>query len=176
MALIYSPRDLSKIQERKIFVDANVLIYIFWSSKGTRSKIYTSVLQDIIKQKNTMYIDFNIVSEVVNRVFKTEYDNHMKENGYLRLKEYRTMQEGKDTLSNIYMIFKKQILTQIEIIGKSFSRADIENFLVVESLDFNDKAIVSICKENNLVLLTNDYDFKGTDIDILTSNPAILSN
>ena len=32
---------------------------------------------------------------------------------------------------------------------------------MVDELDFVDKAIVSICSENNLVLLTNDRDFKN---------------
>ncbi|SFD85961.1 STAS-like domain-containing protein [Thermophagus xiamenensis] len=41
--------------------------------------------------------------------------------------------------------------------------------------DFVDKATVSICSENNLVLLTNDRDFKNSGLDILTGNPRILN-
>lgn len=47
--------------------------------------------------------------------------------------------------------------------------------LVLDELDFNDKAIVRICEENSLVLLTNDQDFKNSGLDILTGNPRILS-
>jgi len=42
----------------------------------------------------------------------------------------------------------------------------MEGFLVVEELDFVDKATVSICAENSLVLLTNDKDFKNSGLDI----------
>lgn len=36
------------------------------------------------------------------------------------------------------------------------------------------KGIISLCKENGFVLLTNDKDFASADLEILTSNPALL--
>lgn len=180
MASIYSTHDLSKLRERKIFFDANVLIYIFWPNLNPNlnhwSKYYTLTFRYLLENRNPIFIDFIIVSEVVNRVFKIKYDNYIKENKYLKFKEYSNNQDGRDTLSDVFAILKDDILTRIEIVGKGFSKADIDNLLVVDTMGFNDKAIASICKENNFVLLTNDRDFKGTDIDILTSNPAILNN
>jgi predicted nucleic acid-binding protein len=60
------------------------------------------------------------------------------------------------------------------VIGKAFSKQDIENCLVVDELDFVDKATVTLCQENALILLTNDKDFRDVDLDILTGNPKIL--
>jgi predicted nucleic acid-binding protein len=176
MTSVYSTRNLSKVREREIFFDANVLIYIFWPTRNSRDKYYTSAFNYILKQGNPILIDFNIVSEVVNRVFKLAYEKHVNKKGWLRIKEYRNRQEGKDKLNEIFITIKDDILTRFDVVGKGFSKSDIDSFLVVDTLDFNDKGIVSICKENNFVLLTNDQDFIGTDIDILTSNPAILNN
>ena len=178
MASIYSTRDLSKVQERKIFFDANVIIYIFWPylSLNLWSKYYTSAFLYLLKHRNPIFIDFIVVSEVVNSILKLEYQKHISINGKLGYKDFRNRQEGIKKSNEVFSILKDDILTQFEIVGKGFSKADIDNLLVIDTMDFNDKAIASICKENNLVLLTNDCDFKGTDIDILTSNPSILSN
>jgi len=46
---------------------------------------------------------------------------------------------------------------------------------MIDELDFVDKATVDLCKEYNLVLLTNDKDFKNAGLDILTGNPSILN-
>jgi len=51
----------------------------------------------------------------------------------------------------------------------------VKNFLNVDNLDFNDKGILKICQENKFVLLTDDGDYKNSDIDILTCNKQILN-
>ena len=92
-----------------------------------------------------------------------------------KFKDFRNSQDGKDVINDIYLIVKNDILSCFRIIGKSFNKSDIEGFLIVDQLDFVDKATVSICSENNLVLLTNDKDFKNSGLDILTGNPHILN-
>lgn len=59
-------------------------------------------------------------------------------------------------------------------IKKTFTKQDINNPLVVDELDFIDKTTEIICKEKNLVQLTNDVDLKKSDIDIITENKKIL--
>lgn len=63
---------------------------------------------------------------------------------------------------------------QNSFIEKAFTKQDINNLLVVDELDFIDKTTEIICKEKNLVLITNDVDFKKSDIDIITENKKIL--
>lgn len=121
-----------------------------------------------------MYVDFNTISEVVNRAFKIEYEKFIKDN-YVKIKDFRNSEAGKEALSDIYTIVKDNILNRFLIIEKSFSKKEIESFLTVESLDFNDKALVSICKTLNLVLVTNDVDFRDSDIELLTANNRILN-
>ena len=60
--------------------------------------------------------------------------------------------------------------------NKSFSKVEIQSFLTLEPLDFADKGILLTCQQNGCVLLTNNVDFKTADLDLLTSNPAILWN
>ena len=46
---------------------------------------------------------------------------------------------------------------------------------MIDELDFVDKSTVSIFQENSFVLLTNDKDFRNSDIDILTGNTHTLN-
>ncbi len=173
MATNYKLQDYAQLSGKDIFVDANVLIYLFWpSGRHSFESNYASVFRNLLRQGNCLYIDFLVVSEVVNRILRIE---HQKLNSNQPFKNFRNSQDGKGVINDIYTIVKNNILNNFEIIGKTFNKSDIEGFLMVDQLDFVDKAIASICFENNFVLLTNDRDFKNSGLDILTGNPHILN-
>jgi predicted nuclease of predicted toxin-antitoxin system len=75
---------------------------------------------------------------------------------------------GKNVSANIFDTIKNGILPNFNIVGKIFDKQEIDD------MDFVDKSIVEICKENSLILFTNDKDFKYAGINILTGNPNIL--
>jgi predicted nucleic acid-binding protein len=173
MAVKYQLQDFSKLQNRGVFVDANILIYLFWpTGRHYYEQNYASVFKNLIQQGNDLFVDFLVISEVVNRILRIEHD---RINSNLRFKEFRNSKDGKDALNDIYIIIKNNVLNRFQVIGKSFTKQEIESSLIVHELDFVDKATVALCKENSLVLLTNDRDFKNTDIDILTGNRQILN-
>jgi|SRR5690606_7317448 len=173
MAINYKLQDVADLKDRAVFLDANILIYLFWpTGQHHFEKNYARVFKSLLKQKNKMLVDFLIISEVINRVIRIE---HQKINPNQRFKDFRNSQEGKEALNDIYLIIKYDVLNQFEVIGKAFDKQDIENKLIIDELDFVDKAIVELCQEHNLVLLTNDKDFKNADLDILTGNPKILN-
>lgn len=126
-----------------------------------------------------MVIDFIVISEIVNRAHRLEYNSYLYRNKNdptkISYKNYRNNEEGKLALSDIYLIIETNILPHFKISPKSFTKEEILSFLHLDSLDFGDKAILAICQQNSFVLLTNDADFKFSDIDILTSNPKILN-
>jgi predicted nucleic acid-binding protein len=125
-----------------------------------------------------MVVDFIVISEVVNRAIRTEYEKHLQGHNIsgknLPFKQFRNSQDGQDALHDIYQIVNKKIVNKFNITGKVFTKSDIENFLQVDSVDFSDKGIISLCQENGFVLLTNDKDFASADLEILTSNQALL--
>jgi predicted nucleic acid-binding protein len=171
MTTKYSLSDVSHLIDRDIFVDANVLIYLFWSTGSIRWEIdYATAYSSLLKQGNTLYIDFLVISEVINQMLRIEYK---KKQSSVSFKQFRDSPDGQQVLSNIYLIVETQILNQFNVIDKSFSKNDIQSFLKIDSLDFIDKGILNICQDNNFVLLTNDKDFKNANIDLLTCNPAI---
>ncbi len=173
MATKYRLQDIAQLNGRDIFLDANVLIYLFWpTGQYSYEENYARVFRNLLRQGNNLFVDFLVISEVINRVVRIE---HLKLNPTQKFKDFRNSQDGKDALNDIYIIVENNILNRFNIVGKVFSKEEIENCLVVDELDFVDKATVLLCKENALVLLTNDKDFKSTDLDILTGNPTILN-
>ncbi len=179
MANVFALNQIEKFSDRKIFFDANVLIYLFWpSGSNFWENSYSKAFAKLLRNKNELFVDFLVISETVNRIYRIEYEKYLFKNNYSRqqysYKYFRNGNEGKSVLSDIYLIVKSSILNHFSVVGKPFEKNDIENFLVVEPLDFVDKAILSICMENNFVLCTNDSDYRYSNIDILTSNPAIV--
>lgn len=90
----------------------------------------------------------------------------------MKFKDYRDSLDGQEALNDIYQLINKKVINSFTVTGKIYSKSEIESFLSVDYLDFNDKAIVLLCKEKNYILLTNDRDFINADIDILTANSS----
>ena len=181
MSTKYSTQNIPAIHDRKIFFDANVLIYLFWPSGSHHwETIYSSAFSNLLQQQNEMVVDFLVISEIINRAHRLEYDKYLAVNSITKnnfsYKQYRDSVDGQTSLTDIYLIVETNILQRFTIVGKSFTKDEIRAFLALEPMDFTDKGILLTCKENNCILLTNDKDYKAADVDILTSNPAILVN
>jgi len=173
----YKSTDIPKLKDRAFFFDANIFLYLFWATgKQSFENQYASIFGQLLKQKNAIYVDFIVISEIINRAFKTEYEKILQSQNLskdkLPYKKFRDSQEGKDALEDIYSIVKNKIINKFNMSGKAFSKKDIESFLYYNTIDFNDKGIVSICMENNFILLTNDKDFINSDLEILSANPV----
>jgi predicted nucleic acid-binding protein len=171
---IYAFKEISILSQRNIFFDANILIYLFWPT-GCCAKLeqeYSNAFGKLKKQGNELFVDFCVISEIINRCLRISYAPFKKS---MDFKSYRNSRLGIDARRDIYVIAKDIILKQFNVIGKNFTKRDLESFCTLENTDFVDNAILSLCKDNNFVLMTNDFDFNNKGIEILTSNPKLLS-
>jgi predicted nucleic acid-binding protein len=168
----YKLDEVSQLCDKDIFIDANIFIYLFWAT-GTHSfeKQYASVYRKLLKQRNKLFVDFWVISEIVNSVLRMEYKKMRSDSNF---KSFRNSQTGQDALSDICLIIKNEILPKVNIAGKEYDKCDIESLLVVDDLDFTDKHIVRLCRDRSFVLLTNDKDFKDSCVDILSGNRYIF--
>ena len=72
----------------------------------------------------------------------------------------------------------RRILKQANRMGEDFVSVDITGVLTefeAAKLDFNDLIITNLCERENLTLVTDDQDFSGRNLPILTAN-ALLAN
>jgi predicted nucleic acid-binding protein len=173
MTTKYRLQDVYQLEGRNVFVDANVLIYLFWpTGQHNFERSYASAFRELLRLGNPLFVDFMVVSEVVNRVVRME---HQRLNPALRFKDFRNSEMGQETLNDIYVIIRNDVLKHFKVVGKAFDKQEIESCLVLDELDFVDKGAVLLCQQNDMVLLTNDKDFRDAGIEILTGNPIILS-
>ncbi|MBN2828989.1 MAG: twitching motility protein PilT [Candidatus Cloacimonetes bacterium] len=177
----YSPNDVSRLEGRGVFFDANVLIFLYGGGnpEGYQQSVYSRIFSELVKMKNSLHVDYIVISEFVNRLFRIGYKSYLDFNGLdekrFSFKEYRATPEANTCISGIYSTVENDILKHFRVIGKAFTKEDITGFLEVDNLDFSDKAIEMICRENRFVLLTDDADFAKSEIDILSANGNIVS-
>lgn len=171
----YEKYNVHTIRNKKIFLDTNILIYLFGFGTPTLEyweKEYRKLYKKLKSQNNIFVVDYIVISEFVNRTIKIEYSKYLFSNNLdknsLPYKDYRNSSNGQETLKDIYIILNADILDEFEVIEKSYSKDDLRIMCSVDELDFSDKAIIKICEDNQFILLTNDTDFKKSSIDIIS--------
>ncbi|MGL5773060.1 MAG: hypothetical protein ACRCX1_09825, partial [Bacteroidales bacterium] len=82
MKLRYNNSTLDKIIGRPCFFDANILLFLFFTTTPYQDwqKYYSLMFMQLLHQKNPMYIDFLVLSEVINRELRIQYELYLWEN------------------------------------------------------------------------------------------------
>jgi len=69
----YNLTEIYRLNKRRIFFDANILIYLFWPTNSYWERQYSTIYNRLLQQKNDMIADFIVISEVINRAIRIEY-------------------------------------------------------------------------------------------------------
>jgi len=168
--------DLSNIyrvnKEDRVFVDTNILIFLFSPSSIIKSQNYqiekySAVFTKLIEKKCILYVNSHVVSEFINRCLRDDFNNNFninKDKDYKR--DYRGSSEYEKTIKIVLKQLRK-FLTKSKHINDNFESFDISKaYEATKESDFNDLIIADTVKKNNLKLLTDDNDFKNLGIDI----------
>lgn len=166
--------DIQKISHRTVFFDANIFVYIFWPcANDHNTSVYSTFFKKCLEKEIPITTNIIVVSEIVNRIFRIEYEKYLKKNnldkGKLPFKQYRNSRDGLNAQDDIYAVIKAK-LTQFSICPDAYDKNSIFSFLSSLNTDFNDCAISHTCKKNNYVLVTNDADFSTAEIPIISAN------
>ncbi len=160
-----------------LLLDANVLIFRSGATDNPRKeRLYTKVLENIKSAECQAIVDTLVISEFVNRYSRLE-GNKMKETNQ-SFKNFRDSKNFQPIAQDV-SIWLEKIFEYAEIVPSEFSMENvasiIEEFAKGKS-DFNDQIIVEICKKYGAILITEDRDFAGKGIPILTENTRMLSS
>jgi len=174
MSLRITPANIAAVKGRPLFFDANVLLYLFGSTPSNwATNTYAAIFGQCLKMGNDLCVDVFVLSEFINRFLRIEYENYLRTNGLngqqIKFKDFRSQSEGVQASQDVEIIVKGRILNKFALVGKLFNTADI-NAISLANCDFNDELIVKTCQEHQCVLVTNDADFSGANIDILSAN------
>lgn len=181
MPTIYHNRDISSLSNRKVFLDANILMYLFCPIGGYREVVvnnYSSAFSLLLQnEKIKLIMDFVILSEFINSYLRLAFKLYREQNNriYNFKRDYKPTQDYSDNLQILIATIKNDILPYVEWSTYSSTRTDIDTFLntlQTDKSDFNDLHIAQLCRTNNYILMTNDLDFKNMNLDILTTHPT----
>jgi hypothetical protein len=180
----YRFKNIPALKKQKRFVigDANVFIFRFWPkiNPGQIATQYRGAFERLCAQGIPIGITMMVLSEVMNRVFNKKWEL-WNEQQILRgrqpvydPKTFRDSPAGLAIYNAICEVVNNEILPCVTTVEKHFTTAEISALLTLQKLDFTDKVITVIAKENNYVVFTHDGDFRYTDVDVLTANGKIL--
>ena len=157
-------------KNEKVFIDTNILIYLFSpgfvSSNEKYIEQYSEILDILLQNDAKLYISSVVVSEFINRILRIDYEKN--KDVYPNFKQdYRKSEKYKETLRLILKELKK-ILKISNKINDAFDDFDLLLWYqrdTNQNLDFNDLQIAFIVENNNLKLLSNDSDFDNFGIN-----------
>ena len=179
--MVERPQDIGGYEftsDDQLFLDTNIWLIILCPQVHTqfsrpREHIYTSAWSRILESKGRIYTNILVVSEFINTYARIKWKQGT---GDIKFKQFRNSEKFKPVARDIARETGKILCNCIRI-GDSFTRLDTDALLGEFSqgkADFNDQVIRETCKEKNLKLVTDDGDFVGQGIPVLTANKNLL--
>lgn len=169
----------------KLFFDTNIWLILFGLQEPKNSnkiRIYSSAFDRILKAKSKIYIDLLIVSEFINTYARQKWrlkklDGNLSEKYKESFKKFRNSSHFKSIAQQIGDDTNR-VLRFCHKIEDEFEKLNT-NCLIDEytygNHDFNDQVLRELCKSRKLKLITDDIDFKGEEIPVLTANKRLLN-
>lgn len=163
-------------KDDKFFLDANIWLSVYgpMAHKRKRASIYSRAIRDIQSNGCAVYIDVLIISEFINTYARWEHKQSASRND--NFKDFRKSSAFAKIAEDI-AVNAKRIIKQCQRCDSNFANIDIETLLTEFAKgdsDFNDEVFSTLCKDRGLTLVTDDKDFKGSGLTILTANNQLL--
>ena len=161
--------------EDELFLDANIwlLIYGPQNTGNDRMHVYSSAFRRLLEAQCSIYIDVLIVSEFINAYARLQWHLRAPDRPF---KAFRNSPDFRPVAQEIADNMKR-VLSHCSRIESGFDALDADDLMdeyAQGGADFNDQVIRNLCRSRNLKLITDDRDFKGQGISILTANRRLL--
>jgi len=179
------PIDAQKIsiQGRRVLFDTNIWLMVNGYSNAVRKKsdTYSEAYSALLKNDNTVIINDYVIGEYCNRSCKIEYENHKQSSpapdAFPHFKQYRKSQEFQSVMESV----RDTCLNLIDdceflpVHGGQYKITDVLGRYCDGTLDFSDIIMADYCTSESLVLMTDDADYAGCGLEIITANRRLLS-
>ena len=162
----------------ELLLDTNVWFFIYGPHKPNDKRVaaYSNALKNILAAKSRIYIDVLIVSEFINTYARLKWHLLPTSSKYQDFKQFRKSGAFKSIAQDIAADVGR-VLRHCKRIENGFESVDITALIdkyAAGNSDFNDQVLVALCKKRGLKMVTDDADFKGKDIPVLTANRRLL--
>lgn len=160
----------------ELLLDTNVWLLVYGPQKPGDTKVatYSQALAKILAAQCRVYIDVLIVSEFINTYARLKWKivaPHINQ-----FKAFRRSPDFKPVAQDIAADVRR-VLNHCSRIENGFEALDIDGLIdeyAAGNADFNDQVIAALCKRKGLKLVTDDGDFSGQGIPVVTANKRLL--
>jgi len=169
----FSPRD-------RLFFDTNVWLRIHtvgYDPNDQNVKAYSSAFRRCLDAGGPIFVDVIVLSEFVNRYARWRFETQPDAQRVNAFKAYRNSSAFKPVAKEIADACRR-ILNICQRLDDPFCVVDPEELLAefeTGKVDLNDQLIARLCAAQNLTLMTDDGDFGGAGVPILTANRRMLA-
>lgn len=177
MATIHKLSEYEIKKDDEFLFDANIWIYLHYGlgSYNTRTvDMYSEFYGKILENGNRIYTNSLIISEIINRLERIEFDRVKRRDGLSNYKrDFRNNKDYKELLMGIRLLVKEKILNNAVCINDCFETFDYAQYVLGDKLiDFNDAMHCFGAVDKNMKIVTNDSDFKqmNSKIEVITIN------
>lgn len=163
--------------EDQLLLDTNVWMLVYGPQKPGAARVatYSQALANILAANSRIYIDVLIVSEFINTYARLKWNVLGKPQR--DFKRFRKTANFKPIAEEIAANLK-QVLRHCSRIESDFAGFDINGLIdeyAAGHADFNDQILAELCKRRGLTLVTDDGDFRGQGIPVVTANRRLLA-
>lgn len=171
-----------KLEKSRILFDTNVWMLIYGLGANVaqpKMKAYSAAYSNLLKSTNKIVVNDYVLGEFCNRCVRYEYDVRQRQDRTLpRFKEYRSSAHFRDVMESIRDTCL-HILDDSEYVRVGNTDCDarkaVQDFCNGE-LDFSDLILVEYCLLEKLYLMTDDADFVGCGVNLITHNAKLLKS
>ena len=162
-----------------LLLDANIWLFVYGPQKPNDSKVdvYSEALARILAAESRIYIDVLIVSEFINTYARLKWQLLPKSSKPKYFKQFRRSEDFKPVAQDIAADVKHVLkhCTRVESGFESLAIDTLVDEYAAGDSDFNDQILTNLCKREGLKMVTDDVDFKGRGIPVITANKRLLS-
>lgn len=163
-----------------LLLDTNVWLLVYGPQKpgNNRVAIYSQALAKILTAQSRVYIDVLIVSEFINAYARLKWNLWKNQSTCSDdFKKFRESQDFKPIAQDIASDVKRvlQSCTRVEDGFESLAIESLVDEYALGDSDFNDQILTELCNRKGLKLVTDDGDFKGQGIPVITANKRLLA-
>lgn len=166
----FSPED-------RLFFDTNIwmlLLGVQGNPQSTQVAVYSNAYKRILKANCALLTDTLVLAEFYNAALRVRHELAIR---FFHVdsdfKRFRESQDFADVASQVSYDVRQivegaqvRVLPAIIPVDWPALLAELERGV----RDFNDELILAQCQAQNALLVTNDRDFVGADVEILTAN------
>lgn len=189
--LIEDVNQYKPVEGGRYLFDANIWLRILDPNFSAHyMPPYEALFTDIVSHKTAksskVVVPSLLLSEVLNRymndIFYYEFcRKNPVPKGMGKREHYKKVYRASTDYSRDLAMASSEIRSYTENGGMTFLSDNLEKFPfkqllknIPTHLDFNDHVYAQIAKAQNLIIVTNDSDFKVEDITIVTGHPDLL--